>query len=265
MAPLYTYPRAIPGAGGQQHCPVRLSKAFNGRMEGSIVDEPPARKTIHRRNGMRFILALLLVGMPISPQTPAPKKVTVPPAKVQPATPGQGPFGLEAGMTLAQVKALVGNLTLKGDNIYRTATVPHPYALFETYSLIIDPELGLQKISAVSVDISCNSFGDQLKDKFSILKESLMKVYGDGKHFNYLKAGSIWHENNEWMMGILKKERNLISFWDKENATMKHNISGITLEANAINMSTGYILLSYQFDRFEDVLEKHKAATDNAL
>lgn len=74
----------------------------------------------------------------------------------------------------------------------------------------------------------------------------------------YLKAGSIWDESRCWMMGLLKKERVLVSFWDVKS-TLPNHITSITLEASALSTEEGYILLTYELEGFEEYSESKKA------
>jgi hypothetical protein len=169
-----------------------------------------------------------------------------------------GPFGLERGMTKEQIIKIIGQKAvkeIKGDKLV-TTTVPTPHDAFESYSLIISPKLGLLKIIAVGKDIDTSVYGDQIRSSFSEIKEAVSKVYDGRQDFDYLQAGSIWNEGKEWMMGLLRKERSLITFWQPTG--QPNHIVDIQLEATALNQERGYLTLSYEFEGWSSYLDSQR-------
>jgi hypothetical protein len=181
----------------------------------------------------------------------------------------KGPFGLEAGMNKKQVAALVGGeIKLKPtqNNVYSVESVPNPYPLFGTYSLYIDPDMGLMKIIAWSKAITTNTDGSEIKDKFKELRTAVNDSYGNGETFDYLKVGSTLRGPEDWMAGLLKKERVLASYWLKKDiSTLKNKISAINLEAVALSPTRGLLFLSYEFEEPRATPVEQKPQTNSPL
>ena len=151
-----------------------------------------------------------------------------------------GPFGFEYGMTKDAVIKLVGKDAVKEDkgDMLVLKTAPKPHELFDTYYVMISPERGLLKIRASSRDIDTSQYGDEIKEQFGVIRKGLEKVYGEPTvTFDFLRAGSIWDESKDWMMGLLKKERTLDVYW-QFNPPRQH-LTLVDLEANALSRETG--------------------------
>ncbi len=74
-----------------------------------------------------------------------------------------------------------------------------------------------------------------------------------------LKQGSIWREPNEWMASLLRKERNLVSFWMKN---LPDGMTAITLTTHAISRNKGVLSLQTEFKN-RDQCKKVINQTDN--
>lgn len=180
-------------------------------------------------------------------------------------------------MTRSQVIQLVGQANVdeknsKGDVlILRTAPKPHP--AFEVYTLIISPELGVLKIGAVGVTISTSSFGTEIHNSFVEIRDAVSETYGKpSTEFDFVQSGSLWTEPNDWMMGLLKKERSLDAYWiskkaHPENGTIElpNDIGAISLEATALSTEKGYLTLTYELEGWEAYLEALKAKQNKAF
>lgn len=172
-----------------------------------------------------------------------------------------GPFGFDPGMTKQQIIDELGQNAIKeakGD-VLTLDNAPRPYAGFEEYVLVIDPKRGLVKLDAVGVDISTSIYGDELKNAFNSMEESIESGYGESKRYDFLRAGSIWDERKDYMMGLLKKERTLESFWPNNDAIkLKGQVKNIDLEAKALSQEKGYLVLSYEFVGYHEYHEQQK-------
>ncbi len=157
-------------------------------------------------------------------------------------------FGFKAGMTKAQIVAIVGTkaLTKVEGDMYTFSTAPTPHPEFEEYLCIISPEKGLLKVIALSKDIETNRFGEAVKEKFEQIQAGITKTYGNGDSFDRLEDGSLWTDPQDWMMGLLKKDRELVTYW--KLTTPQDHITIIALEAKALSMEKGYISLVYEFE-----------------
>ncbi len=174
-----------------------------------------------------------------------------------------GPFGLEMGMSIKQIDP---NAKEIAPYIYKIQSVPKPHSAFESYVLKVSPNCGLCLIKANGKDISTNTYGVELKSSFYDMKERLEKVYGISETTDVLFPGSIWDEPNDWMMGILKDERILCSFWEKEKGLdLKDNINIIVLGVSAINQNKGYLILEYSFINKENCDKEISDLEDSAF
>jgi len=168
------------------------------------------------------------------------------------------PFGFENGMTKEQIIKLLGSESLvkvEGDT-YQFRKAPQPNDRFEFYILTISPERGLLKVAAVSKDIETSVYGEELRQEFEEIKGGLTKTYGEGDTFDFLKAGSIWDEDKQWMMALLSRERELASAWQFSIPT--DHVTVLFLEARALSPERGYISISYEFEGFEQYVKAEK-------
>ena len=179
------------------------------------------------------------------------------------ATAFAGPFGLKMGMPLEQIDAKAKQLA---PGKYQITNVPKPHSAFESYVVQVAPKAGLCWIKAIGKDITTSSYGVELKSAFYDMKEKLDKAYGNSKTTDRLLPGSIWHESNEWMMGLIKKERFLFAIWEKETgAKLKNNIITITMAAKPSARSKGYIGVDYSFSNEEECNKEIESQEDGAL
>lgn len=178
-----------------------------------------------------------------------------------------GPFGLNKGMTLEELKKH-GNFTPAGQPfVYTSKTLTNGHPDFEVYTVVLTPEHGLCKIQAVGSNIDSSSYGSELESKFKDLTSAMAGKYGSqGRNFDFLRSGSIWNEPKDWMMGLLKKERTLTTFWSPpESQNLPDSLATIVVEAIALSGSKGYIKLGYDFDNISGCLETLKAKKNSNL
>lgn len=138
---------------------------------------------------------------------------------------------------------------------------------FEFYSVILTPEQGLCKITAVGKDIRSSSQGTEVEEEFKSKVEALTEKYGEpeNKH-NFLKSGSLWKERQYWMMGLLKKERIISAFWGpKKNKNLPDSIDSIEIHADATNSETAYITIAYEFDNFDSCIKTLRTKKNSSL
>lgn len=198
-------------------------------------------------------LAILLCSTALMPQDKSPGA----PVK-------SGPFGFEKGMTLDQITAAIGTKAIvkRDEPLVTVSTAPKPHSMFTSYVLIISPNDGLLKIMATSVDIATGVHGREVHTEFSKINGALREIYGaPTEGFDSLLPNSLWKGPQYWMMGLLKRDRKLVSFWNLNNDETK--LSGISLEARGRSLESGYLLLIYEFDgfsKFSDAEKKKKNA-----
>ena len=178
-----------------------------------------------------------------------------------------GPFGLSKGMTLEQLKKQGSFTPTKMRFVYQTKNLAKGHSDFEAYSVLVSPRYGLCKITAIGNDVVTNAFGNQLEQKFKDISAALTRRYGDPEsQFDFLQKGSIWKDPQDWMMGLLKKERALSSFWaPPKNTDLPDSLSVIAVKANAVSPSKGYISLVYEFDNSDECIDSVASAEDANL
>jgi hypothetical protein len=89
-----------------------------------------------------------------------------------------GPFGLRMGMSRTELQPLIDKTFQEQSPGVLAVKVPKPHPDFETYLVIVSPTHGLCRISALGKNISMNSFGDQVKDSFTEMRQVLEGRYG---------------------------------------------------------------------------------------
>lgn len=177
-----------------------------------------------------------------------------------------GPFGLSMGMTLEQVQRLSKLKPEKEPYVYTTTSLPNGHPQVESYTFLITPQHGLCKINALTFDIKTSIYGGELKGRFDDFRDALNSKYGRSRDYDELRAGSIWDEPRDWMMGLRKKERSLASFWDsQEGSRMPNNLASIMLEARAISSEKGFLFLSYEYKNFDACIKAANARSDSKL
>jgi hypothetical protein len=173
-----------------------------------------------------------------------------------------GPFGFDPSLAKEQILKMLGPSAIKevkGD-IYRFNTAPQPHPDFEFYSVIFS-DSKVVKVSAYTKDIETNVYGDDLKAKFKDLSTALTAKYGTGDAVDTLRAGSIWKEPEDWMMGLVKDERTLTTFWKVDNG----DLHAIMLEANGLSRNKGYISLQYEYVGFAKWVENYKSKQNSVF
>lgn len=165
-----------------------------------------------------------------------------------------GPFGLEQGMTLEQIKKIT--ILEKGDfnYIYLAKQLPKGSDEVFGYVFTITPKTGLCRIVTVSQGISVSPDGKELINEFNAYAKVLSKKYGDSsKKFDYLKVDSIWTGKKNWMYSMLERDRSLAYYWQSEkNKILPDSISLIGLEALAAGgVKFGILEMVYEFNNFK--------------
>lgn len=159
-----------------------------------------------------------------------------------------GPFGLEMGMSLNDLRRVANPTPGKQPNVWHLTKVPVPHDAFEFYSVNLAPGVGICSITAYGQTVKTSVYGDTIRREFSSLEDALTEKYGKNRKFDFLRKGSIWKEPNDWMMGLLKGERNLTAFWGPENGSkMSDEVVSIQLKAEALNAESGFVTAVYVF------------------
>jgi hypothetical protein len=187
-----------------------------------------------------------------------------------PAAPSKkydGPFGLQSGLTVEEVKRSVPDLT-PDDNKpgwYSATNVPTPHPSFDSYRLAFSTKSGLCVLSGIGKNITSGSSGAEVQAAFEDLATALSERYGHGKKYDFYTGASSGNPQY-WMMNLKEKDRVFAMLWGKDTgATLPATISGIGLDANALDMETGYISVRYEFSNVADCVAEEKARKNKAL
>jgi hypothetical protein len=182
-----------------------------------------------------------------------------------PITALAGPFGTEMGMSKEE-------LGIKGTNEeistfkWKLASLPKTSKLIDFYVVTVTPKNGLCAIRAVGKDVTTSAYGTQLRSAFEKINKSLQKKYSKGESYDFLNAGSIWDDERDFMMGMLKKERHLAYSYKEENgSTMVENVSSVFLAAGALSKQKGYVAINYSFENHEGCSAEIDAVDDDAF
>jgi hypothetical protein len=175
-----------------------------------------------------------------------------------------GPLGMDKGMKLSDLQKL-GKFTPSDEpHWYKSRTLRDGHDAFESYEVLVSPSRGLCKIIAIGKNVISNSFGEQLIREFRSLEEPLSNKYGKpDRQFNFLNSGSIWSESNDWMMGLLKEERTLTTYWKLNSNPDK--LQSISINARALSGSKGWINLAYEFDNSDKCTDDSRGVSNNKL
>ena len=175
-----------------------------------------------------------------------------------------GPLGLDMGMPYDSLNKSMKLKQVK-PFLYSTPSLPKGHSDFDDYRLLITPKHGLCKVIAWSKAIQTSVYGEGLRDKFEKIESAISQKYGQGKKYDFLRSGSIWNEQRDWMMGLRKNERRLAEFWTSDTTELPDNIHVIALKAHAAGTETGLIELVYQFKNSDECIDWIKAQENSSL
>ena len=199
--------------------------------------------------------ASLGAGPPLRPPAPSPARKY------------DGPFGLQAGLSIDEVKKSAPDLveTQEQPGWYSTTTVPTPHPSFESYGLQFSAKSGLCRLTGVGKNISTGSDGSEVRSQFDDLTSAITERYGHGKKYDFYTGGGSG-EPQYWMMYLKDKDQVLGMAWEKDTgAKLPPTISSIVVRASALDMRTGIVYIMYNFSNIGDCTSEEKASKNKAL
>jgi hypothetical protein len=150
-----------------------------------------------------------------------------------------GPFGIEVdGFTLDKY----GCINAEG-LYYKCVKIPSPHNAFELYVVRYHAEAGLCAIKGIGKDIVENGSGSTTKAKVDEIFSQVSQKYGKVEIFDFLSPTSIWTENDEWLMGVVKKDRSYFYLGDVSPPV--EGIKQYVIAAEAISSDTGYVDIEF--------------------
>jgi hypothetical protein len=212
-----------------------------------------------------LILAALLCGVIIGyyigkhSKTTKPKEETTTITEAEPVNLPvyDGPFGLDMGLSLDDVKQICEIEHI--DNDAYEITPPQKNDLFKTYIVWIDSEYGLHGIRAITERIHANDHGAELKSRFENIVESIESKYGKYKRTDKNSNNRLFREPQYFMYTLREGSRELSAVWAKRyQSQLPDNIAGIAIEVVAENAfpNVGYVTLEYGFSNSDAVKAK---------
>lgn len=172
-----------------------------------------------------------------------------------------GPFGIAKGEPLSALS--------KGQEVrpgfYTITAVPQPYPNILSYVVQNTPQHGTCMVRAISNEIESDSFGGNLRSAVDHVRDDLAARYGKPtQSYDFLSAGSIWGDPQDWMIGVGKNERTYSFYWKApKNADPKtwRSVEMVGLSAGS-DGHKGWFIIEYDFvgnEECDDDL-KHQAA-----
>lgn len=171
-----------------------------------------------------------------------------------------GPFGINMG---DQPEQFGCKQSTENKLIYTCDEVPTKHPEMDMYVVRSTPKSGICWIKGVTKDIDTNSFGFSLQTAADKLSSQIAKKYDTPEKSDFLQYGSIWKDSNDWMMGLLKKERIYSYTW--ENPKSDNNVRTIYLSAQALDQSTGYIGVEFRMNNYSACKEAEENAGAGAF
>jgi len=157
-------------------------------------------------------------------------------------------FGVNMGDPVSKYG---GKLTQHGKHQYRI-TVPLPNKEFESYLAYATPETGICKVSGIGRNYENDDYGTDVRVAYGNLRAALTAKYGNAKSFDFIVSGALWDEPREFVWSILKDERSISSYWDRdEGSNIPPNIAIIGLRVKAVSSRATYISLGYEFTNMD--------------
>lgn len=165
-----------------------------------------------------------------------------------------GPFGIDMGMTLEELKQQNMNpeKTSSSDGYYLVEP-PKTHPNFEMYLVRLYKDKGVFWIKAIGKDISDSGYGSSTKSEYEKIEGQLNKSYGVGSEIRILLPGTIWDEPEDFLMSLRRGERAYATKWSIENNNnLESPIDRIFLGLNARYSDTGYLVLEYYSNKHEE-------------
>jgi hypothetical protein len=160
-----------------------------------------------------------------------------------------GPFGLQQGLTPAEVGARINIRTLDAPEMYAADTVPTPDPAFASYQLTFSSTSGLCAVVGVGPDKPADGAGVSLRQDFNALRQAIIGIHGvPERDLDLLSEGSKWTEPAQYLESLASGDRTLLVLWRSTEAKpLNASLNTIALMANAASPTTADISVHYRF------------------
>ena len=158
-----------------------------------------------------------------------------------------GPFGLEMGMTLEEIKRKCDyNVKHAGDDMYMIKP-PRPSIVFNLYSVHVDDIFGLYSIMAISENMPHKQSLLVLKNVAGMIEA----YYGEPQDMKRLKDHNPVYMTSESPDTIICYDWTLPECKKLE----KEKVNWIRVIAHELNQDEGAVAIQYRFDNAEKIIE----------
>jgi len=179
-----------------------------------------------------------------------------------------GPFGLAMGISVAELQDVYG-FKRDGKKLgYFDGQPPKPVSGMDSYFAVATKGQGVCKIGATVIVEITNDFGDQIKAEADRVAELVQLKYGKyTEKVDYIKNTDHRGRSDFWTYD-LEIQLNAYSYhWGggKKGIALPNNIRSIEVVSFATASNNGYILVSYEFNNFNDCLAEIKKQNSSNL
>ena len=172
---------------------------------------------------------------------------------------GNGPFGLEQGMSHEDISSIGGGVQLSHIDDDRYLVIPpksHPS--FGQYVVWLNEHQGLYYIKATGTTIKSSDYGTELKREFHNVLAPLEKKYGKFTLIDTIAPDFILSDEQYWMHALRDGARTYQARWKAPDNNPKYNnIEEIWLGIESKNSYSdeGYIWIEYKFSNADEARE----------
>ena len=169
-----------------------------------------------------------------------------------------GPFGLEMGMSLEEVRVSCGGrqpVSYGGDLYTIEPEEVHP--AFCVYMVRISESEGLYFVLASGEKVESVMTGEIVRERFAALKDALCLTYGDCRVEDELASGSAFQKESEWMVALAAGERKLQAVWNRGvPSCLPDNVRQIVLAVSSVSSFEARLSVSYTFANYDAVMKE---------
>lgn len=175
-----------------------------------------------------------------------------------------GPFGVDIGSDISLYSDCAPSDTT---DLYMCSSLPNVHSAFEAYAIRHNPLFGVCWIKGIGKDIDDNGYGTATQSALDSMASQLSGNYG--KHTekdDLVFPDALWDGDGEWLMAIAQNERFYDYSWNVDDGYMPVNrISSVYAAASSLGRDTGYIIVEFYGDNYEDCSNAADAAEASVL
>ena len=162
------------------------------------------------------------------------------------------PFGIAMGTPQSQLNILRNVDETTAVKTYEIS-VPQPNSEISFYDVDLTAKTGVCRLIAFGTSHPGDDTGALVRSVYSSFKTALDGKYGKDEEFDYLNDGSKLTGPSQFAQGLNDNERSLVTYWDSSTkAGLPSDIQAISLEAEAVDGDSTYIVVTYEFSNYND-------------